>query len=514
MLFFSFSFFLSYNLMYSAGDSYVYHPITFIFVGVVTLFLTWSEIPKLEFQINRLKRLLAFLLAYISNLLIVLFVTNFGFAFYRQINFQSTGFFSLFYSLVVSIFHLVLGPFLIGVVQLKVVQFILNFLEELIVQDISKLSCQIFEEAKKQFAPQLSFRSTLKPLEVFEPNQMYFYGAHHFFYKTPKRALKVSREKKIYHYEQLVKKMTTVYDPFSNSDCNIFTISSNERLDFYFKQLMEEYHVQIPDGKTIHPEVRAELEVIEKKQNEFINYIQSRYVELKNIQSHLLLDFSANETLNRVLKNIDGFKNLGDRFLKDISLNQQSKDYPFKLLLTTKGIYLAHLVNLSPCDKYQLMVDETGQLNRISLHNDWEEIIPMQELVDGLIHRSEQLYYQLGLQADVLAQKKIKIQPILLLNEGSQMVGELSEVQTLTIKAFRQEIESLNECLTLTELKDLEEVINQVSETDFLEEVFDYEQELTHNIQVFIRYMSQIKDLIAGFEKLRCEVESNYRNKN
>ena len=513
MLFFTFSFFLFYNLINSGGNEYLYQPIIFVFVGVVTLFLTWSEVPKLTYRINRIKQLISLLIAYVVNLFIVLFVTNFGFAFYHQINFQSTSFFVIFYSLITLIFHLIIGPILIGLIELKIVQFLLKFSEETVIQEISKLSYQIFEEAKGRFAPQLSFQPIAKPITVFDDDRMYLYGAHHLFYKFPKRMLSVSRKKKLYHYEQLVKNLTNAYNPFVNSDQSIFTLSTDEMLDFYFQRLGEDYCLPVAVNQVIHPEVQSQLAVIRGKQEEFLNYMKKRYSQLKKAQTELLLDFVAEQELNRILKNIEGFKNLGDCFLKDIPLDDQDDTYSFKLLLTTKGIYLVYLVNFNATDKYQLMIDDNEVLSRISIHDDTEEPLYFPHLIENLVSRSDQLYYQIGLQSELLMIKKVGIQPILLLASNHQVIGELPDIQIIEIKEFKRELEKGESRLTQEELDDLAQLISQISKTEIKEELFDFEYELTHNIQVFGEYMHQITALIEGFKTLQSEIESHYKNK-
>lgn len=512
MFFFTFSFFSAYNFMYSASNQYLYQPVLFLFVGVVTLFLSWAEVPKLKFRLTKLKQLFAFGMSYLCNLFIILFVTNFGFAFYHRIDFESRQFFMVFYSLFISFFHFIGGPLLIAIAQQRIIRFILRFLEEFVINEISKLNRKLFEEAKHQYAPRLSFRSLCDPMEVFEPDQMYLYGAHHLFYKFRKQTVKVSREKKFYHYEQLPKQLIEIYDPFTDSGINAFTLSSSELLDFYFKRLVEHHQLQFPAGKTIPPLVQEELDVIAKKQAEFAHYMSSRYSELKQIQTDLILDFSANDELNRTLKPIEGYKNLGDRFLKELPISQQGLRYPMKLLVTTKGLYLAYLVNLNPNHQHQLMVNEDGQLQRISLHDDFEMPVSLNDLVDSLIRRSEQFNYQIGLHTDLFIQKRLSIQPIILLAANNQVVGELNELKIISISDFKKELGKSESRVTKEQLLELIELIYQISEIEFSEEVFDYEKELSHNIEVYLQYFYQIEALLSGFKHLQHELEVKYRN--
>ena len=280
----------------------------------------------------------------------------------------------------------------------------------------------------------------------------------------------------------------------------------------YFEKISQDFCTPIIVGKSIHPDVQKQLEIIQGKQEEFFHYLKERYSQLKKIQSELYLDFVAEKELNQVLKNISKFKNLGDCFSKNILLEDQPLTYPFKLLVTTKGIYLAYLVNFSSTEKYQLMIDENEKVSRISLHDELEETSHLTNLIEDLVCRSEQIYYQIGLHTDLLAIRQIGLQPILLLAGDNQSIGELPDIQVVSIRNFRRKLEQEPEKLTVEELTDLENLISEITETEIMEDVFDFQYELTHNIQVFNKYMEQVKNLMNGFNEKHLELELKHRS--
>ena len=193
-------------------------------------------------------------------------------------------------------------------------------------------------------------------------------------------------------------------------------------------------------------------------------------------------------------------------------MEDQPLTYPFKLLVTTKGIYLAYLVNFSSTEKYQLMIDENEKVSRISLHDELEETSHLTNLIEDLVCRSEQIYYQIGLHTDLLAIRQIGLQPILLLAGDNQSIGELPDIQVVSIRNFRRKLEQEPEKLTVEELTDLENLISEITETEIMEDVFDFQYELTHNIQVFNKYMEQVKNLMNGFNEKHLELELKHRS--
>ena len=511
MLFFTFSFFLFYNFINAKVEAFTYYPVAFVFIGIVTMFLVWVELPKLTYRLGFFKQLSSSLISYILNLMITTFLVHFSFVFYQRINFETSNLVVMIGSCVVFILYFIVTPFLVALIQYKVVKFVVCFLEDLIIQEISKESQKTFEKAKSEFAPQLSFRSIGATMKEFNSNQTYLYGAHHILCKFPERQTKISRKNKMYHYEKIVKQLMEIYNPFSDESQYNFITTSNILFDTYFDRVSQELCTPIIINGSLHVDVQKQLEVIREKQEEFFSYLKFRYGQLKKIQSDLFLDFVAEKELNQTLRNTAEFKNLGDCFPKNHFPEDQQLIYPFKLIVTTKGFYLAYLVNLGSVEKYQLMINEKGEVSRISIHDEFEETVHLTHLIEDLVFRSEQLYYQIGLHTDLLAIQQIGIQPILLLAENNQVIGELPDIEIRDIKSFRRELEKAPEKLTKDELKALEELLSEITETEIMENVFDFQYELTHNIQVFQKYMSQVKDLMQGFESLQNEIESKYR---
>lgn len=514
MIFFTFSFFLFHNLIQLSNETYQYELVVYLFMILVTACSIHLEKTKLNYRLNAAKLINTAFIGLLFNLFFILLTTNFGFTFFDRVDFNNQNFLVLFYSLTATITYFILIPSAIAWVHHHSIHFLMELSEGLVKDKLKKISYQTFERAKKTYAPNLLFNSTGPLIPVFEPHHMYLYGSNQVMKTFPNRKITVAKHKKLDHYDQILKNLTKIYNPFTLEEQSVIMKHSNELLDVYFNRLYEDYCKIIPLNGPIHPRVTQQIQIIQEKQSEFLEYIKLRYKQIKEDYDRLVLDVLAVEEYQRSLKNIDDSFDFGDCYLKAIHYSEQPHQYPLRLLLTKKGFYLIYLANTSSNNREgRLMVDGNQELCYCEYSDEGEKVLVFDRLKEMILQKVEVFNFHIHQHTDVLNQNRLTLQPLILTAKNNEVFGELDEIKIMSIKDFEALQQTQADVLAETDYKDLIELVEGLVTCQVVEEMNDYEYELSHNIRSFGIYMKQIHNLLNGFEGEQTHISNQFKNK-